>query len=133
VELVKQIERSCVSCSLPKVLSNATPVGNKRHKERGGPDPKRPKPIENKKQVVNTEMIVEAWKLSREEEANFRNMFDYPTLLKRPDHSSGCKLCHKWAVRKYCFSDCNNKGSHGSWSTSEKSKFDSFIREVRNS
>ena len=32
MKLVKQIERGCVKCSLPKVLRNKNTVKNKRHK-----------------------------------------------------------------------------------------------------
>ena len=58
MELVKQIERGRVNCSLPKALINSNPIGNKRNQHHGVLEPKRPKPVE-KTRVFNTKMEVE--------------------------------------------------------------------------
>ena len=76
-----------MNCCLPKVLKNSTLFENKRSKDHGGPDPKRPKSVESTR-VASTEIVVETWKLSRDEEANFKSVLNYSTLLKRPDYSS---------------------------------------------
>ena len=121
-----------MNCSLPKVLNSTALLGSKQSLQNTGSGDGKKQKRENSI-VSNTEMIIDAWKLSREEELKFKSIFDHATLIKRPDHSSGCKLCHKWAVKNYCFSDCNNKGSHTSWSLSEKNRFDSFLKEARRS
>ena len=81
--------------------------------------------------MQNLDPISEAWKLSKNEEKNFGKIFDYSILLKRPYHSSGFKLFHKHAMKGCWFEDCNNKATHTSWTTKEKSQFDKLVREVR--
>ena len=76
-------------------------------------------------------MIVGEWKLNDKEEAKFKEIYNPKVLADRPLHSSGCKLCHKFAVKGYCFTDCPNKGSHKAWSKLEKTKFDSFQAAAR--
>ena len=83
--------------------------------------------------VKNTCMIVREWKLSNDELKNFQNLFPMDVLNRRPKHSSGCYLCHKFALKGCCFNDCHNKDSHKMWSDQEKKAFGTFLKEVRSS
>jgi len=98
--------------------------------EKGGKVTKKAKKVENTV-VHNQCILVNTWKLLKEEESSFGRLFSYNTLLLCPDHESGCKLYHKWALKRYCFSDYNNKASHNKWSTSNKSSFDAFQKKAR--
>ena len=81
---------------------------------------------------MHTQCVVEhVYKLSKEEEGSFNTIFDHSTLLSRPEHVSGCELCHMFALKCYCFSDCNNKASHNEWSILNKSSFDDFQKKAR--
>ena len=128
-DVISQIESGSFHCSLPKDLN----VKREREQGDGDKNPKGPKKVkkENSTVVHNQCMIVDSWKLSKEEEASFAKIFNYNALLSRPNHGSGCKLCHKWALKRYCFSDCNNKASHMEWNTSDRSNFDAFQRKAR--
>ena len=120
---------------LPKVLSakreRDASSSKTFERDKAGRSSKKPKMDGENSVVHNQCMIVDAWKLSKHEESSFGKIFSYNTLLSRPDHSSGCKLCHKCAIKRYCFSDCNNKASHVEWSTEDKSKFDAFQKKAR--
>ena len=124
--IIAQLERGSFTTPLPRALTAKHDLPGKGDKDGKG---KRNKTGEDV--VHNVTMLVDAWKLKENEENKFKEIFNYKALLDRPDHSSGCKLCHKWAVKRYCFSDCRNKASHGSWSTAERSKFDAYQKKVR--
>ena len=128
-DLINQIERGYFVSALPRALISKQ--DNKRKSEGNREKAEKHQKKEESFVVKNPDQVQEAWKLTKEEENNFGKVFDYATLLQRPNHSSGCKLCHKWAMKGYCFKDCNNKGSHVSWTIKEKSQFDKFARDAR--
>ena len=45
--------------------------------------------------VSNTEMFIEAQKISNDTEVKFKPNFDYATLMKYLDYSLERELCHK--------------------------------------
>ena len=45
--------------------------------------------------------------------------------------SMGCKGCHKFYNKVFCYSDCNNKDSHCKLIGNDKEKFDERIKQMR--
>lgn len=110
--IFQQVERGSFNFTLPGVL---TPKRQAIDQPLNLDRKKKAKTSDNdlasvSKRVANGVMIVKDWKLGEDEE--FKTICTPQALADRPLHSSGCKLCHKFAVKGYCFIDCPNKGSH---------------------
>ena len=82
---------------------------------------------ESRERTVNNEMV-EEWKM--------RSGENYDTLFKDkvkqgPILSMGCKGCHKYHNKGWCFPDCNNKESHRKLSEKDSKQFGSYCKQCR--
>ena len=57
-------------------------------------------------------MITGELKLNDKEEVKFKEICNSKALVDCSLHSSGCKLCYKFAIKRYYFIDYSNKGSY---------------------
>ena len=68
------------------------------------------------------------WKLRSNE--NYETVFR-DKVKQCPILSMGCKGCHKFHNKGFCYSDCNNKDSHCKLIGDDKEKFDKRIKQLR--
>ena len=82
---------------------------------------------ESRERTVNNEMV-EEWKMRSGE--NYDTVFK-DKVKQGPLLSIGCKGCHKFHNKGWCFPDCNNKESHRKLSEKDSRKFGSYCKQCR--
>ena len=79
------------------------------------------------KRVENNQMVKE-WKLRPNE--SYDNVFK-DKVKNRPILSMGCRGCHRFHNRGYCFDDCHNRDSHKNLVTEDWNKFNKYCKVCR--
>lgn len=77
--------------------------------------------------VVN-ENRVQEWKLCPGE--SFNTVFKH-RVIDGPMFSIGCKGCHKWHNKGFCFDDCPNEKSHTDLNEEYSTTFGQYIKTCR--
>ena len=114
---------SCIEAN--NFCYNIPPTVKKLSKTGNGDSSKRQKV--GSKRVENPAMV-EDWKIRPNE--------SYDTVFKDkvkngPVLSFGCKGCHKWHNKGFCFDDCSNVKSHKILKGDDFKSFDKYCKECR--
>ena len=121
-DLCFQLERNYFRCNLPASLSSkrsSTPD----HTKWGDKKPNTDK--------TDDDRIINRFTIGRLDRSSWKKIFSFKNLERRPNHSSGDKLCHRWATRGYCFDNCAQKRSHCEWSKQEIKDFSKWSKESK--
>ena len=118
--IISNIEMNSFNYSIPSTVKSL-----KSDKDGNNDSKKRQKT--GGKRVENNQMVNE-WKLRPNE--SYKNLFK-DKVKNGPMLSMGCRGCHKFHNRGYCFDDCHNKDSHKNLSGDDWNKFDKYCKVCR--
>ena len=114
-DIIQDILRYRFYCNLPSSLLEKRLIKNKRVVDLGNYYTDRENTFQEKKKKVDgnyvkNENINPRWKLNANED--MKKIFNQAVLYERPKFNDTCCLCHRWALRGYCFFNCYNKALH---------------------